>query len=135
MIKNTLKRFQNYIRMNYRGVTLLELAATMLISVTLLGTAAYYQEGMISKAKASALKQTLTETRKAIDAYYSASSPKRYPKLEELVPNYLRNMPVDPVTQSNVWIIIKEDATTCLSSDNYTGACDIKSTARQYLSL
>lgn len=135
MIKKTFKRLGNYINMNYRGVTLLELAATMLISVTLIGTAAYYQEGMISKAKASALKQTLTETRKAIDAYYAASLPKKYPRLEELVPNYLRNIPVDPVTQSNLWVIVKEDATTCLSNDIYTGACDIKSTDPQFINF
>ncbi len=135
MINKLLRQFKNKNYINNLGISLLELAATMLISVTLLGTAAYYQEGMITNAKASALKQTLTETRKAIDAYYAASSPKKYPKLEELVPNYLKNMPVDPVTRSNVWIIIKEDAATCLSSDIYTGACDIKSTDPRYLSL
>jgi len=132
----SVKRLNNKNTLCYRGISLLELVVTLFISLTLVGTAVYYQDGAVNKAKISSLKQTLIETRKAIDSYYEVSLPKKYPRLEELVPGYLRSMPYDPVTQTYTWIVIKEDyVNTCLSTDIYTGAYDIKSTDPRYSNL
>jgi len=135
MITLSFKQLNNKTSPKYRGVTLLELLVTIFISLILINTAVYYQDGAVEKAKITALKQTLDATRKAIDTYYEVNLPKRYPTLEELVPGYLRSKPFDPITQNYLWIIIKEDTTTCLSTDIYTGAYDIKSTDLRYINL
>src|SRR5436305_1059917 len=47
----------------------------------------------------AALKADLHEMRKAIDDFYADK--KRFPRdLQELVPHYLRAIPVDPITRS-----------------------------------
>lgn len=120
-------------RLKNKGMTLLEASVTMIVAVAMTGTVAYYYTGTIDAAKASSLQQTLSETRKAIDAFYKNTS--RYPKLEELVPNYLRTPPIDPVAKTNLWIVIKEDGSTCLSDQVYTGAYDVKSTVEKYKNL
>ncbi|HNY11199.1 MAG TPA: type II secretion system protein G [Candidatus Wallbacteria bacterium] len=140
MIITPVRPLKNKIYINYRGISLLEFVTTIFIALILIGTTVYYQEGAVENAKASALKQTLTEIRKAIDTYYEVSltksPPGKYPTLDELVPNYLRSFPVDPVTHSNVWIITKDDyVNTCLSTDVYTGAYDVKSTDPRYKNL
>lgn len=118
-----------------RATTLLELSLALTLSVIMVGTAAYYYGGAVEKSKESALKQTLVETRKAIDMYYKNKG--KYPeKLEDLVTGdfaYLRNVPVDPATGSSVWLIIKENGHTAVTSTEYTGPVyDIKSSNPQY---
>ncbi|HOT77023.1 MAG TPA: type II secretion system protein [Candidatus Wallbacteria bacterium] len=121
-----------------RATTLLEISLTIAISIVMVGAAAHYYGGAIEKSKESALKQTLNETRKAIDAYYKNNG--TYPaKLDDLVTGqyvYLRNYPSDPMTGSRVWIIIKENGHTAISSDEYTGCIyDIKSPNPKYYSF
>ena len=118
-----------------RATTLLELSLALTLSVIMVGTAAYYYGGAVEKSKESALKQTLIETRKASDSYYKNKG--KYPeKLEDLVNGdfaYLRTYPSDPATGNSVWIIIKENGHTAVTSTEYTGPVyDIKSSNPQY---
>jgi general secretion pathway protein G len=59
--------------------------------------------------RATALKDNLATLRNAIDAFREAEG--RYPRtLEELIPKYLRRMPVDPVTHStSTWRLTTEE--------------------------
>lgn len=118
-----------------KGMTLLELALTMTIILTIAGTVTYYYNDAIEKSKVSTLKQILYETRKAIDEYYKHNN--TYPqKLEDLTLGsykYLRSIPIDPTTNQPIWIIIKENGETAFSNSVYTGTIyDIRSTNLKY---
>jgi type II secretory pathway pseudopilin PulG len=120
---------------NKRAITLLEIALTITISLVMINATAFYYGGALKKSKESALKQTLNETRKAIDAYYKHYG--YYPEqLEDLVSGsyvYLRNYPVDPVSGHRAWLIIKENGHTAISTQPYTGPVyDIKSLLSDY---
>ncbi len=120
---------------NKRAMTLLEISLTIAIGLIMMSTAALYYGGALQKSKESALKQTLNETRKAIDAYYKHYG--YYPdQLEDLVSGnyvYLRNYPLDPVSGQRSWLIIKENGHTAISTETYTGPVyDIKSLLDDY---
>lgn len=59
--------------------------------------------------RATALKDNLASMRKAIAAFRASEG--RYPRtLEELVPKYLRRIPVDPVTgTASTWRVTTEE--------------------------
>lgn len=120
---------------NKRAMTLLEISLTIAIGLIMMSTAALYYGGALQKSKESALKQTLNETRKAIDAYYKHYG--YYPdQLEDLVSGnyvYLRNYPIDPVSGQRAWLIIKENGHTAISTQTYTGPVyDVKSLMNDY---
>jgi general secretion pathway protein G len=55
----------------------------------------------------AALKENLVNLRKAIQNFHQDK--KRYPyALEELVPNYLRSLPIDPVSNAPYVVVIEE---------------------------
>ena len=59
-------------------------------------------------ARAAALADNLVTMRKAIDNFYAKE--KRYPRsLQELVPKYIRRIPVDPVTH-DPWLLTTEES-------------------------
>lgn len=92
---------------NKKGFTLIELLVVMAIIATLLSIVAPRYFNSIEKAKEAVLKQDLIIMRDAIDQFYSDMG--GYPiTLEELVERrYLRNIPVDPLTESDTtWIVI-----------------------------
>ena len=67
------------------------------------------QEKHAHFARAAALADNLAAMRKAIDNFYAQE--KRYPRsLEELVPKYLRRIPLDPVTGDSEWRLTTEQA-------------------------
>jgi len=119
------------------GYSLLEVTMTMTLTLIMVGSAAYYARDTLQLGKASSLKQTLSETRKAIDAFYKSNS--RYPNnLDELVYGstiYLRSMPFDPTSNNGRWLIIMESGETCFSDQPYTGLYDIRSTNYLYYNL
>jgi type II secretory pathway pseudopilin PulG len=116
------------------GITIIEILVAMAIALTLAGAAVYYYQDAVTSSKVSALKQTLNQTRQAIDSYYKGHA--SYTRLENLVPAYLRSLPYDPVMQVYDWTIVQEDFSTCPSSNAvYTGAYDIKSTSPAYGNL
>lgn len=93
------------INQRHRGFTLIELLVVMAIIATLLSIVAPRYFNSLDKAKEAVLRQDLGIMRNAIDQFYSDFG--KYPlDLMELVDKrYLRNIPVDPFTESNAtWV-------------------------------
>ncbi|MBV1777383.1 type II secretion system GspH family protein [Burkholderiaceae bacterium DAT-1] len=106
------------------GFTMIELLVALAIIATLLTLAAPRYLGGITKAQDDVLRENLYSLRQAIDHYYADRG--KYPKeLADLVTDkYLRKIPVDPVTSSNVsWVVIPPD------NPALGGVFDIKSSA------
>jgi len=67
------------------------------------------------QARETALRDNLSAIRKAIQNFHSDKG--RYPhSLSELTPNYLRTIPIDPMTKSANWRLTTEE-TVQVSSD------------------
>jgi general secretion pathway protein G len=89
------------------GFTLIELIVVLTVLALLLTIAVPRYYGHIEHAKEATLKQDLSIMRDAIDKFHGDKG--RYPdQLEELVSaRYIRNVPVDPITESaTTWRII-----------------------------
>ena len=95
------------------GFTLIELLVVLAIVALLLTLAVPRYLPRIDGARETILLDNLRNTREVIDQYYSDTG--RYPdSLEQLVEKkYLRNVPVDPITESAAtWIVVApEDGT------------------------
>jgi general secretion pathway protein G len=90
------------------GFTLIELLVVVTIIGLLAGLALVSVKHAQRKAREAALMDNLMSMRKAIDNFYADKQ--RYPgTLEELVPNYIRRIPADPITEQTDWEIIMED--------------------------
>jgi len=90
-----------------RGFTLIELLVVLAILVLLLTLAAPRYFHGVDRAKEAALLQNLSVTRDALDKFHGDLG--RYPdSLQELVDRqYLRKVPVDPLTDSaDTWILM-----------------------------
>lgn len=71
------------------------------------GTYTIRMEKVAHFQRASALKDNLASMRNAIKAFHGKEG--RYPRtLDELVPKYLRRIPVDPVTH-DPWLLTTEE--------------------------
>lgn len=91
-----------------RGFSLIELIVVVTIIGILAGIALVNVSTAQRKARESALRSNLHEMRKAIDNFYADKQ--RYPSdLNELVPNYIRRIPRDPITMQEDWEPIMED--------------------------
>ena len=95
------------------GFTLIELLVVLAIVALLLTLAVPRYVPRIDGARETILLDNLRNTREVIDQFYSDTG--RYPdSLEQLVEKkYLRNVPVDPITDSSAtWIVVPpEDGT------------------------
>ena len=101
MVIKVEKRYQ------HNGFTLIELLVVMAIIATLLSLVAPRYFNSLNKAKEAVLRQDLVMMRNAIDQFYSDFG--KYPlDLEEMGDKkYLRNIPVDPFTESKeTWIVM-----------------------------
>ncbi|GGC83300.1 type II secretion system protein [Undibacterium terreum] len=92
------------------GFTLIELLVVLAIVALLLTLAVprYFQS--IEASKETVLAQNLNATRETINKFYGDTG--RYPEsLSELVgKKYLRELPFDPITESNTtWLILPPD--------------------------
>lgn len=90
-----------------RGFTLIELLVVLAVIALLLTIAVPRYFHSVERSKEAVLKQDLATMRDAIDKYYGDSG--KYPEvLEDLVSKkYLRNIPVDPITESaTTWIVV-----------------------------
>ena len=108
-----------------------------LIALVLLLCACRQQQE--TPAPDAVLKDTLSQMRRAIDRFYRDN--KRYPStLDELVPNYVRQIPVDPVTRSaKTWQLVREEAvqpnadfttsTSVAAAPQASGIIDVRSGA------
>ncbi|HUP50318.1 MAG TPA: type II secretion system protein [Thermoanaerobaculia bacterium] len=89
-------------RSDQRGFTLIELIVVVTIIGILAGVAVLQVRNVQRKAREAALMSNLHEMRKAIDNFYADKQ--RLPStLDELVPNYLRRVPPDPITEQVDW--------------------------------
>src|SRR5215467_114074 len=86
-----------------RGFTLIELLIVISIILILIGMAAGNYRRTVIRANETVLKQDLVEMRKAIDNYTldKQAAPQA---LSDLVPDYLRSIPKDPITQDTNWV-------------------------------
>jgi general secretion pathway protein G len=92
---------------NRNGFTLIELLVVLGIVALLLTLAVPRFFPSIGKTRETILAENLRNTREVIDQYYSDTG--RYPdSLAQLVEEkYLRELPVDPITESHsTWIVI-----------------------------
>jgi general secretion pathway protein G len=93
-----------------RGFTLIELLVVMAVLAVLLTLAVPRYFGSVEKSKEAVLRENLVLLRDSLDKFYTDNG--KYPvALEDLVnKKYLRRVPVDPITESNItWIVIPPD--------------------------
>jgi general secretion pathway protein G len=110
-----------------RGFTLLELMITMFIIIILLSVALPTYQKSVQQARETVLKENLFQIRRAIDQY-TADKGKLPQSLDDLVTSeYLREKPIDPVTEKAEWTEITGEDTN--SNEGEQGLKDVKSTA------
>lgn len=123
-------------RRDQSGFSLIELLVVVTIIGILAAAAMVNVRNAVRKAQETALKDNLFSMRKAIDNFYADKQ--RYPNdLEELVPNYLRKIPPDPMLRPATadWELIMDDPTSEESADpdpeamTQPGVVDVKSKA------
>ena len=100
-----------------RGFTLIELLVVVTIVGLLAGLAIVNVRFAQRKAREAALMDNLATMRKAIDNFYADKQ--RYPSdLNELVPNYIRRIPRDPITKQIDWEVVMDDPLAAGTGDN-----------------
>lgn len=114
-------------RRSSAGFSLLELMIAMFIIIILLSVAIPTYQRTVQQARETVLKENLWQMRRAIDQY-SADKGHLPESIEELVSaKYLREVPVDPVTETTDWEqVMGEDA---MSTGGGQGLTDVKSTS------
>ena len=91
-----------------RGFTLIELMVVVTIVGILAAVAIVNVRHAQKKAEEAALKDDLHSFRRAIDDYYADHQ--KYPaSLQELIPHYIRRMPVDPITKAADWEEVQDN--------------------------
>ncbi len=121
---------------NQLGFTLIELIVVVTIIGILAGIAVVNVKYANRKAREAALMKDLHDIREAIDNFYADKQ--RYPSdLNELVPNYLKKMPSDPITMQADWEPIMEtpdpdapENTDAEGNPVAPGVFDVKSNAQ-----
>ena len=88
------------------GFTLIELIAVMAIIALLLTLALPRYFGAVDAGRVTVQRQNIATLHDAIDKFYADQA--RYPaSLEEMVEKrYLREVPIDPVSEQRDWIIV-----------------------------
>jgi general secretion pathway protein G len=92
-------------RASSRGFTLLELLIVISIILILVGIAAGNYRYAQIHARESVLKQDLQVMRSAID-HYTLDKQAAPQSLEDLAPQYLHAVPVDPITHAKDWVTV-----------------------------
>ncbi|HUJ39744.1 MAG TPA: type II secretion system protein [Candidatus Acidoferrales bacterium] len=117
-------------RLSGGGFTLLELMVVIAIMSILMGIAAGLYNRSITRSKEAALKQDLFTMRQAIDQF-TLDKQRAPTSLDELVSaDYMRLIPVDPMTNQKDWVPQYEDVV--LSPDQTgTGITNVHSGSDQ----
>jgi general secretion pathway protein G len=114
-------------RSSERGFTLLELMIVMAILVILAAVALPRYQAVVVHAKEATLRDDLFQMRKAMDQY-AADKGKLPQSLDELASsNYLREVPVDPITGEKDWNVVTGDDPA--SVEGGQGVTDIHSSS------
>lgn len=109
------------------GFSLLELMISMFIVIILLSVAIPTYERSVRQARETVLKENLWQMRRAIDQF-TADKGKLPQSVDELVTEkYLREKPIDPVSEKTEWKEIQGEDTN--SPDATQGLKDVQSTA------
>ncbi len=109
------------------GFTLLELMISMFIIIILLSVALPTYQNSVRQARETVLKENLFQIRHAIDQF-AADKGKPPQSLDDLVKGeYLREKPIDPVTEKYEWSEIQGEAVE--SSNAPQGLKNVKSLA------
>ena len=130
-----MKRIQNHNSLPIRarrkfglregGFTLIELMIVMAIIVILVGIAAGNYSRSVLRSKEAVLKQDLQEMRKAIDNY--TMDKQAAPQfLDDLAPQYLHTLPVDPITNAKDWVPVV-DSVVLTPDQSSSGITDVHS--------
>ena len=107
------------------GYSLLELMIAMFIIVILISVAVPSYQRAMQNARETVLKENLWQMRRAIDQY-QADKGKPPQSLDDLVTaKYLRERPVDPITETTDWNEVMEADST--DSEAEPGMSNIKS--------
>lgn len=135
MVKNMSPETRSRLQ---RGFSLIELIVVVTIIGILASIALVNVRTAQRKAREAALRDNLHEMRKAIDNFYADKQ--HYPSsLDELVPNYIRRIPSDPITMQNDWEPVMDDPLSLegeMSGDTdpqavaQPGVIDVKSRAQ-----
>ena len=107
------------------GFTLIELMVVMAVIATLLAIAMPRYFSSLERSREAVLHQDLALFRETLDKYYGDRG--KYPEtIDVLVSNrYLRNIPVDPITDSSAtWVSVPPE------NPELGGVYDIKSGAQ-----
>ncbi len=109
------------------GFSLLELMIAMFIIIILLSVALPTFQRSVQQARETVLKENLFQIRRQIDQY-TADKGKLPQSLNDLITGkYLREIPIDPISESQDWLeIMGEDST---SPDSEQGLTNVKSLA------
>ena len=108
-----------------KGFTLIELLVVLAIVATLLTLAAPRYFTSIDRSKEAVLKENLFQIRDAISKYHADKG--RYPESLQVLATeqYLRKVPLDPVTQSEMtWVVVPVPGTET------AGVFDVRSGAQ-----
>jgi general secretion pathway protein G len=109
-----------------RGFTFVELMVVITISVSLITMAIPIYNNTIRRSKESVLKNNLFTLRTVIDNY-TYDKQKAPQNLQDLVSEgYLREIPLDPMTGSNNWRTVMEQAGQSVNQSE-PGIFDVKS--------
>lgn len=110
-----------------KGFSLLELMIAMFIIIILLSVALPTYQRSVQQARETVLKENLFQMRRSIDQF-TADKGKLPKSIDDLVTEeYLREKPMDPLTETREWKEIQGDDTT--STEGEQGLKDVKSLA------
>lgn len=110
-----------------RGFSLLELMIAMFILIILISVALPTYQRSVQHARETVLKENLWQMRRTIDQF-SADKGRLPQSIDELVEaGYLREKPVDPITEKAEWDEVQGEDTA--TPDAESGLKDVKSLA------